>query len=77
MFENINLPTDFIDEVKKINNSFIEHQTMYINKTLEFIKSPEINQQKNEDYVDLWFDKYKVSRKRLKNIGILNKLKCH
>ena len=65
---NLNVPEEFIKEIKIINLLFIKNQKDYIRKTLDYIKNYNENNNnydkiKHKSYSNTWFNKHNIVSK--------------
>jgi len=67
VIDNLILPEQFIDEIRKINISLTTNQKEYITKTLNYIKNYKKNEEKykkiQKEYSKLWFNNYNILNK--------------
>jgi hypothetical protein len=68
IIENLNVPKEFIKELKIINLLFIKNQKDYIRKTLDYIKNYNENNNnydkiKNKSYSNTWFIEHNIISK--------------
>jgi 23S rRNA U2552 (ribose-2'-O)-methylase RlmE/FtsJ len=64
IIEDLNVPDNFIEQIKDINLYYTNNQKKYITKTLNYITdSTKYNINEQIKYSDLWFDKYNVVKK--------------
>ena len=66
--ENLNVPQEFIKEIKIINLLFIKNQKKYIKKTLDYIRNYKENNNnydiiKHKSYSNKWFNKHNIISK--------------
>ena len=65
VFENIHVPKDFIEYIKKINSKYNYIQKIFIKRTLSYIKNKKKKyslEQEQEYHANIWFESHNVQR---------------